>query len=74
MTDCGPVVWGRCVSCGEKIDTRTDTERLDWLSEETRDGYLMEWHVLLCERFGIESPDIRDAIDVAMDAKEGDGE
>ena len=52
------------------MSERTDTERLDWLEGETTDGHLMNWHVLLCERFGIESPDIRVVVDAAMDAEE----
>ncbi len=52
----------------------TDTERLDWLEDETTDGYLMNWHVLLCERYGIESPDIRLVIDAAMSEEKRGGD
>ena len=55
------------------MSERTDTERLDWLDIEANHGYLSNWHVTLCEAFGIESPDIRDAIDAAMDAEEDEG-
>ena len=77
MTDCGPVVWGRCVSCGEKIDTRTDTERLDWLEEnavrlvdERERSY---WSCLDTSLPAVShATTLRKAIDAALDANESD--
>jgi hypothetical protein len=49
----------------------TDTERWDWVQNELSfdyggNTYLNNWILGLAERFGVESSDVRDIIDAAM--------